>query len=129
MATYDYDQLNRLTDLTHRDSSNNIIVSYAYTLGANGNRLSISEATGRIVDYQYDDTYRLLSETITDPVNGDHYSEFAYDAVGNRLQQLKDGVVTTYIYDDNDRLLSETEGTQVTSYNYDDNGNTRPLMA
>jgi RHS repeat-associated protein len=123
-ATYQYDSLNRLIDLTHTDSSNNIIASYAYTLGANGNRLRIEEATGRAVDYSYDELYRLISETVTDAVNGDHYTEFSYDAVGNRLQQYKDGITTTYSYSDNDLLLTETENGLVTSYIYDTNGNT-----
>jgi len=123
-ATYSYDALNRLTNLVHTDSLNNIIASYQYILGANGNRQSITEATGRIVDYAYDALYRLLTETITDPVNGNHASEFAYDAVGNRLQQIKDGIITTYVYNNNDQILSETENAVVTSYAYDNNGNT-----
>jgi len=123
-ATYSYDNLNRLLDFTHRDASNNVIASYVYTLGANGNRTRIEEATGRIVDYTYDDLYRLITEDITDPVNGNHSSEFAYDSVGNRLQQTKDGVTTTYIYNNNDHLLSETENGITTTYVYDNNGNT-----
>ena len=124
VATYQYDQLNRLIDLTHTNNTNNIIASYQYTLGANGNRQSITEATGRIVDYTYDSLYRLITETINDPINGNHQSEFSYDAVGNRLQQNKDGIITTYIYNNNDQILSETKNAVVTSYSYDSNGNT-----
>jgi YD repeat-containing protein len=40
------------------------ISSYAYTLGAAGNRLSVTELSGRTVTYGYDDLYRLTSETI-----------------------------------------------------------------
>ena len=107
-ATYTYDQLNRLTDLVHTDSLNNEIASYAYELGSNGNRLSLTEGTGRVVEYDYDDLYRLLSETVTDPINGNHFSQWSYDPVGNRLQQDIDGVVTVYNYNDNDHLLTET---------------------
>ena len=123
-ATYSYDPLNRLTSLIHTNSSNNIIASYQYTLGANGNRQSITEATGRIVDYTYDSLYRLITETINDPINGNHQSEFTYDPVGNRLQQIKDGITTTYVYNNNDQILSEIENAQITSYSYDNNGNT-----
>ena len=49
---------------------------------------------------------------------------FPYDAVGNRLQQNKDGIITTYIYNNNDQILSETENIQETTYTYDNNGNT-----
>jgi len=52
-------------------------------LGANGNRLSLTEGTGRIVDYTYDDLYCLITETVTDPVNGNHQSEFSYDPVAD----------------------------------------------
>ena len=124
VATYSYNLLNRLTSLIHTNSSNNIIASYQYTLGANGNRQRIEEATGRVVDYTYDNLYRLISETITDPVNGNKQSEFSYDSVGNRLQQNKNGIITTYTYNNNDHLISESENTVVTSYSYDNNGNT-----
>ncbi len=86
--------------------------------------LSLTEGTGRYVEYDYDDLYRLLSETVTDPINGDHFSQWAYDAVGNRLQQEIDGIITLYTYNDNDHLLTETKNSIVTRYDYDDNGNT-----
>ncbi|MBL4660384.1 MAG: RHS repeat protein, partial [Alcanivoracaceae bacterium] len=124
IATYSYDPLNRLTSLVHTDASNNVIASYQYTLGSNGNRQRIEEATGRVVDYSYDDLYKLIVEDINDPINGNHSTEFAYDAVGNRLQQNKDGIITTYTYNLNDLLLTETESTIITSYTYDNNGNT-----
>ena len=118
--------LNRLTDLVHTNSLNNNIASYSYELGPNGNRLSLTEGTGRVVNYSYDNLYRLKTETVTDPINGNHTSEWSYDPVGNRLQQAIDGVVTTYTYNDNDHLLSETENGITTSYIYDDNGNVIP---
>jgi hypothetical protein len=46
---------------------NTAIASYAYTLGAAGNRLSVAELSGRTVNYGYDDLYRLTSETGTFP--------------------------------------------------------------
>jgi RHS repeat-associated protein len=123
-AIYSYDLLNRLSSLVHTNSSGTIIASYQYTLGANGNRQSITEATGRVVDYTYDSLYRLLTEEVTDPINGNHSSQWSYDAVGNRLQQLKDGTITTFSYNNNDQILSETKNNQITSYTYDNNGNT-----
>ncbi len=124
VATYSYDALNRLDDLVHTDSLNVEIASYSYELGPNGNRLSLTEGTGRVVEYGYDALYRLETETVTDAINGNHFSQWSYDAVGNRLQQDIDGVVTTYTYNDNDHLLTETENGIITSYVYDANGNT-----
>jgi RHS repeat-associated protein len=123
-VTYSYDLLNRLEDLVHISASNTTIASYHYTLGANGNRQSISEVTGRIVDYTYDEIYRLKTETISDPINGNHFNQWSYDDVSNRLQQVKDGITTTYTYNNNDQLLSETIDTEIIEYAYDDNGNT-----
>src|SRR5690349_11947163 len=40
------------------------LASYAYTLDAAGHRLSVSELSGRTVNYGYDSLYRLTSETI-----------------------------------------------------------------
>ncbi len=123
-STYTYDTLNRLTDLHTTDSTAATVNRFTYTLGLKGNRVSVFEHTGRIVDYDYDDLYRLVQESVTDSVNGDRTSDFTYDAVGNRLTQDVDGVVTTYSYDMNDRLDTETTGAIVTTYAYDDNGNT-----
>ena len=44
---------------------------------------------------------------------------YEYDAVGNRIRSVRDGVATGYTYDQNDRLL--TAG--ATSYEYDSKGN------
>ena len=124
VATYSYNELDRLTDLVHTNADNTVIAGYHYLLDANGNRLSIIESTGRDVNYSYDNLDRLLSEEIIDLSNGNHLSEFSYDPVGNRLQKIKDGVETIYVYNNNDQLLSETANLQVTTYTYDNNGNT-----
>jgi hypothetical protein len=53
-----------------------------------GHRTSVTELSGRIVNYGYDSIYRLMSETIaSDPhaVNGT--VSYVYDAVGNRTQK------------------------------------------
>ena len=124
VVTYSYDLLNRINNLTHTDSNNNIIASYQYTLGDSGNRQRIIEASGRDTLYFYDDLYRLTREEITDPFSGNQITEFLYDSVGNRIEQIKNGTTTTYVYNKNDLLLSETENVTITTYSYDDNGNT-----
>jgi RHS repeat-associated protein len=102
-----------------------VISSYRYTLDADGNRTQVVEDTGRTVQYAYDALSRLVSETITDPVNGNRTMSYTYDPVGNRLT-LNDSAEgeTVSTYDANDRLLTETLGSQVTQYTYDNNGNT-----
>ena len=128
-AHYQYDDLNRLTQLTNVDILDNPISQHTYTLGTAGNGLQMAETlpTGnRAVDYTYDDLYRLTEEQVTDPVHGNSTTSFTYDATGNRLTQtVDDGTVitTTYTYDANDRIQSET-GTDTITWQYDANGNT-----
>jgi RHS repeat-associated protein len=94
------------------------IVSYTYTLGPSGNRLSVVELSGRTVNYGYDDLYRLTSETISGAASQNGTIAYQFDLVGNRKQlsstvaAIPSGLMN---YDANDRL-----GTDV----YDNNGNT-----
>lgn len=143
-ATYSYDVNNRLTQLTH-NSAGSVIASYAYTLGAIGNRTRIDEGTGISRVYIYDNLYRLTKEQVTDPAGAQTYTtDYSYDSVGNRLNKTHatvadqpvvstdysynaaDQLVTengvTYSYDLNGNLASKTDSTGTTTYgyNYDD---------
>ncbi|GAA6151560.1 putative Ig domain-containing protein [Pseudoteredinibacter isoporae] len=115
---YVYDNVNRLTQLRHEDSSNVVLKQRDYSLDATGRRVRIEEPSGRTRSYSYDSLYRLVDETILDSANGDYRSEFQYDKVGNRIQSVINGVTTAYQYDSNDRLLKQGG----TVYTYDDNG-------
>jgi RHS repeat-associated protein len=120
VAEYTYDRLNRLTNLANSAPGGGVISSYVYTLGPAGNRTRVVENTGRTIDYTYDGTYKLAQESINDPVFGLQDISYTYDAVGNRLTKVDNGVTTVYTHDANDRLLTENGIT----YTYDDNGNT-----
>jgi len=124
---YTHDRLGRLTNLVTRTSLGGVIQSYAYTLGAAGQRTQVQEADGTTRQYSYDDLYRLTTESAG---GSTAYSKtFTYDAVGNRLTEATSGTgapgtptapgVINYAYDTRDRLLTETSS----SYTYDDNGN------
>jgi YD repeat-containing protein len=63
-TTYTYNPLNRLTNVTGARGATTI-AGYTYTLGPSGNRTAVTEASGRRVDYTYDELYRLRSETIS----------------------------------------------------------------
>jgi len=122
VASYTYDQLNRLKRLQNNKTSGEIISSYAYELGPAGNRLSVTENTDRRVEYSYDELYRLTNEDIYD--DGATLTEaisYTYNEVGNRLTKTDNNGTISYSYDANDRLL--TAGG--TTFAYDDNGNTR----
>jgi RHS repeat-associated protein len=96
------------------------VASYAYTLGAAGNRTAVAELNGRNVAYGYDNDYRLTSEgTTNDPAgNNGTVSYTQYDAVGNRMQMtstLNAVPGGSFSYDQNDRLTTDV---------YDNDGNT-----
>ena len=129
-----YDSLNRL-DFLENKLDDTVISSYNYTLDAMGNRVSVLEHTGRLVEYEYDPLYRLTSETISGDPDGDNrVITYTYDKVSNRLTR-DDSVegLTSYTYDDNDQLQTETlvkneETVYTREYDYDDNGNTTSVL-
>ena len=124
-TSYTYNALNRLTQMqsvcgtqTGCGAPGTAVASYAYTLGAAGNRLSVTELSGRSAIYTYDDLYRLTSETIAGAVSQNGAISYQYDAVGNRLQLTSTvGAIPSGLlnYDANDRLSTDV---------YDANGNT-----
>ena len=116
-VTYDYDLLNRLICEKAVDINGDIVVQYIYTLGAAGERLSVSELD-RTVEYTYDSLYRLTSETITEGEKVTVYT-YAYDNVSNRILKTVNGEETVYTYNALNQLVSDSE----TSYEYDLNGN------
>ena len=121
-VTYAYDILNRLTSMA-ATVGGNAIASYAYTLGAGGNRTSVNELSGRAVSWTYDDLYKLTAEIISnDPVAANIGAiSYQYDPVGNRTNRTS-GIAAvpsqpSLSYDADDRL---TGG----GYTFDANGST-----
>ena len=96
------------------------IAIYAYTLDAAGHRLSVSELSGRTVNYAYDNLYRLTGETIAGDPNGINGGvNYIYDPVGNRKQitsTLAPVPAGLWNYDANDRFTAGDT--------YDADGNT-----
>jgi YD repeat-containing protein len=117
--SYTYDTRNRLTNLGVSATAGTL-ASYAYTLDASGHRTSVTELSGRTVNYGYDNLYRLTSEMIaSDPnaINGT--VSYNYDPVGNRTQMtstLAPVPAGLFHYDANDRFTAGDT--------YDANGNT-----
>ena len=136
VTTYSYNKLNRLTDEVVKNANGTVLASYSYTLDNAGNRTGVTETqllpngtvNTRTVAYQYDNLYRLLSETISgDSQGGNGVITYTYSLTGNRMSRTSSvaGVATvTDTYNANDELTSETSGGVTTSYSYDANGNT-----
>ena len=117
-VTYDYDLLNRLICEKTVDINGDIVVQYIYTLGAAGERKSVTELD-RTVEYSYDSLYRLTSEIITEGEKVTAYT-YAYDNVSNRILKTENGAETVYTYNALNQLVTENDIT----YEYDLNGNT-----
>ncbi|NJK64457.1 MAG: RHS repeat protein [Synechococcaceae cyanobacterium SM2_3_1] len=124
VETRQYDRRNRLTNIQTQDPTGQILAGFNYILDPVGNRLQMSEASSRVVDYTYDELDRLTQEINTDPDLGNRTIDYTYDKVGNRLTR-NDSVegLTTYTYDFNDRLTTTTTDSTSTQFDYDDNGN------
>ena len=102
-------------------------------------------ATGYGMSFDFDHTHRLKRVTSGELV----FMEYFYDAGGNRLQTIRDGLhVTRYVYDASGNLIAETDGNnnvlryyiygaglvamatadgEFHSYHYDYTGNTMAL--
>jgi RHS repeat-associated protein len=119
VATYTYDNLDRVTSLAWRRGTSPTFASWAYNHNMRGQRTSATDASGRSAAYGYDDTSRLTSETITGAGAGhDGALTYTLDPVGNRLSRTSTLAALgnqTFSYDPNDQLT--TDG-------YDPNGNT-----
>jgi RHS repeat-associated protein len=119
---YQYDDLNRLTNLTTTHPVGGTIQSYAFTLGPAGNRMRIEEAGGTVRTYAYDELYRLTTENVGNLGGLVYQKVFSYDPVGNRLTQVTTGAGAAsvdYDYDARDRLV--VEGSR--ALGWDANGN------
>jgi RHS repeat-associated protein len=118
-TAYTYDTLNRLKSIGSTKGSTGLS-SFAYTPYPAGNVQTVTELSGRTVNYVYDTDYHLKSETIaTDPAGNNGAESYTYDPVGNRktlastIPSLPGSI--SYSYDLNDRLTTDT---------YDNDGNT-----
>ncbi len=115
-SKFTYDALNRLTALF---TSTSPVSSYNYTLGATGNRTAATEGNGRSLAWNYDDIYRLTSETISgDPSQNNGSVAYGLDPVGNRTSAIStfSSLAPGYgSYNADDQLSGES---------YDANGNT-----
>jgi RHS repeat-associated protein len=114
VTTFGYDGADRLTSI-HHDQPSGAIAHYDYTLDPNGNRTSMTSASGT-ENYSLDALNRLTNVYYP---NGDSAS-YTYDAAGNRLTSTVNGATTNYTYDTAGRLVSQ--GGKVIAY--DGGGNT-----
>lgn len=130
-TTYSYDNANRLTALTNLHSDASVQSFNNYTHNAAGIRTSMTTSEGTH-NYGYDNTYQVTSVQYPDG----HNVEYQFDAAGNRTSVIDNGVTSSYTvnaldqytqagsetldYDNGGNLVTRSEGTDVTSYGWDE---------
>jgi RHS repeat-associated protein len=132
-TVYQYDVMNRLTNLTHQAGATNLAI-YSYELNTTGQRTNAVEILRQengtyltnTLSWQYDGLNRLTNEVLICSTSSASYTNsYAYDLAGNRLKKVHTGGTSetvTYAYDSNDELTGETNGAAITTYLYDANG-------
>lgn len=75
-----------------------------------------------LIHYDYDKNNRLVKEMEKRDGTTDIIT-YTYDAVGNRIKKLENGVLTKYTYNELNQIIEESCQGETISYAYDVNGN------
>jgi RHS repeat-associated protein len=126
---YDYDLNGQLHQVTENGM---VIATYGYD--ANGNRMSVTTATGTVtasVNAQDqltqlgDITYTYAADgSLASRTSGNHTTNYSYDLLGNLTHvTLPDGTQIDYVIDgQGNRIGKRVNGTLVQGFLYDDHG-------
>jgi RHS repeat-associated protein len=133
-AAYQYDLMNRVTNVVNYNNVGGILSSYQYTVGTNGVVKAVTEvrlesgenySTNQIA-YTYDNIGRLVREASVSPLSEANYTNsYVYDLTGNLLWRTNGatGEIISYTYNTNDQLLVESSTLSGSFTNkYDTNG-------
>ena len=124
VSAYKYNIANKLKLITNKKGTT-VLSRYEYSYLLDGNQAAKTDNNGKLTSYIYDGLGRLTSEA----PGGEPTISYTYDDSNNRSSMTVSGSsITTYAYDKANRLQAETkaegQSSQITIYNYDDNGNT-----
>jgi RHS repeat-associated protein len=104
-----------------------VLVSWAVSYNALGNRVKVVEHDGTVIAYRYDPAGQLISESHTGARTKNIV--YTYDPAGNRLTKTEDGTLTKYTYGPSNELLSSVTATEKTEYDYDPCGRLKTQTA
>lgn len=136
-TTYEYDTTGQLLQLINYNSNATVLSRFDYTYDNRGRRVAMNTHYG-LWTYEYDDIGQLTHAVLesTDPEIPNQDLTYVYDALGNRIYTITNGVredyVTndmnqytqvgerTYTFDADGNLISETSTDGTTTYAYND---------
>ena len=122
-TVYSYSDDGFLTLLKQLGADGIIIDTRRYQHDSIGNISKLTINGSEVIDYGYDNAYRLLTVNSN---NNSHDFAYTYDEVGNRKTKTANGVVHHYVHGAGNRLntvnLNSATGSQVYRFEYDDNG-------
>lgn len=116
-----YDENNRIVTINHSNSNNNrIIFAYIYDNVGNLVKVEISgNGEDTEVSYSYDIDQRLISERWLSGGNETTYVvNYRYDAAGNRIEENRNGQVTTFSYNRQNQLIREQRNVSTDGSNF-----------
>jgi RHS repeat-associated protein len=136
-TTYDYDVAGQLLLLVNCAPDGSVLSRFDYTYDGRGLRTSMDTSYGKWT-YEYDDIGQLTHAALnsTDPAIPDQDLTYVYDAAGNRIRTIENGVTreyttnnlnqytqvddTTYVFDADGNLIQEISPEGTTTYTYND---------
>ena len=111
-CSYEYDLMDRTTNIAYRTSSGSLIRSLDYAYDAVGmikEKTIVDDASNFVVHgYTYDSLDRLVNEARSGSVSSAYSVVYQYDLAGNRLSKTTDGLATTYTLGAGNRLDSSS---------------------
>jgi len=119
-TTYEYDAAGQILSLKNHRDETTLNSFFDYTYDNRGRRTSMDTIDG-LWTYKYDATGQL-THAVFDSINPaieDQDLEYFYDALGNRIRTIKNGVTTEYVMN----ALNQYTSVGGTPYTYDADGN------
>jgi YD repeat-containing protein len=96
-TTYDYDAAGQLLHLVNHKADATVLSRFDYSYDSRGRRISMGTLDGAWT-YSYDDIGQLTHAVFasTNPAIPDQDLLYVYDAMGNRIRTVENGVTTAY---------------------------------
>ena len=119
-TVYTYDVAGRVVGITHHAPDSSISAAFGYTYDLSGRRIAATTPDG-VWTYSYDPTSQLIKAVFasTNPGTPNQDLSYEYDALGNRIRTVLNGVTANYTANS----LNQYTAASSTTFSYDLDGN------